>query len=153
MVDAFTTALVHRHFDHDREVILETHASDYVSARVLSQYDDEGVIHPVADFSKKESLARCNYDIYDKECMAIIKGCEEWRPECEGAAYPLMLITDHKNLEYYMTKKILNPRQIQWSESMTIFDHEMVDRPGKSDGKPDAVSKKAGDLPDWGMKG
>lgn len=85
--------------------------------------------------------------------MGIIKACEEWRPEFEGAAYPLMLITDHKNLEYYRTKKILNRRQEQWSESMTIFDYEMVDRRGKSHGKADAVSRKAGDLPDRGMNG
>ena len=40
--------------------------------------------------------------------MAIIKALEEWRPGCEGAAYPLQLITDHKNLEYCMTTKLLN---------------------------------------------
>jgi len=40
--------------------------------------------------------------------MAIIKTLEEWRPECEGAAYPLQLITDHKNLECFITKKLLN---------------------------------------------
>jgi hypothetical protein len=40
--------------------------------------------------------------------MAIIKALEEWRPECKGAAYPLQLITDHKNLEYFMAKKLHN---------------------------------------------
>ena len=111
MVEAFTTAPTLRHFDHEREVIIETDASNYVSAGILSQRDDEGVLHPVAYYSKKHSPAECNYDIYDKELMAIIKALEEWRPECEGAAYPLKLITDHKNLEYFMTKKLLNRRQ------------------------------------------
>jgi hypothetical protein len=89
MVTAFTTAPALRHFDHEREVIIETDASDYVSAGVLSQRDDEGVLHPVAYYSKKHSPAECNYDIYDKELMAIIKALEAWRPECEGAAHPL----------------------------------------------------------------
>jgi len=40
--------------------------------------------------------------------MVIIKALEEWRPECEEAVYPLQLLTDHKNLEYFMTKKLLN---------------------------------------------
>jgi len=40
--------------------------------------------------------------------MAIIKALKEWRPECEGAAYPLKLITDRINLEYLITKKLLN---------------------------------------------
>ena len=46
-----------------------------------------GVLHQVADFSKKHSPAECNYDIYDKELMAIIKALEGWRTECGGAMY------------------------------------------------------------------
>ena len=57
---AFTTAPRLRHFDHDREIIVETHASDYVSAGILSQYDDDGILHPVVFFSKKHSPAECN---------------------------------------------------------------------------------------------
>ena len=150
MVTAFTTAPVLRHFDHDRQVIIETEGSDYVSAGVLSQYDDNGVLHPVTYFSKKHSPAECNYNIYDKERMAIIKALEEWRPECEGAAYPLKLITDHKNLEYSMTKKLLNRRQARWSEFLTRFDYGIVYRPGKSNGKADALMRRLGDLPEGG---
>ena len=150
MITAFTTAPALRQFDHEREVIIETDASDYVSAGVLSQRDDEGVLHPVAYFSKKHSPAECNYDIYDKELMAITKALEEWRPECEGAAYPLQLITDHKNLEYFMTKKLLNRRQARWSEFLTHFDYETVYRPGKSNGKADALTRRPGDLPEGG---
>jgi len=47
-------------------------ASDYVSAGVLSRYDDEGVLHPVAYFSKKHTPAECYYDIFDKQLKAII---------------------------------------------------------------------------------
>jgi len=108
MVTAFTTAPVLRHFDHDREMIIQRDASYYKSAGVLSQYDDVGVLHPVSYFSKKHSPTECNYDIYDKELIPIIKVLEEWRPECKGATYPLKLITDHINLEYFMTKMLLN---------------------------------------------
>jgi len=150
MVTAFTTAPALQHFDHEREVIIETDASNYVSAGVLSQRDDKGVLHPVEYYSEKYSPAECNYDIYDKELMAIIKALEEWRPECEGAAYPLQLITDHKNLEYFMTKKLLNRRQARWSEFLTRFDYEIVYRPGKSNGKADALTRRPGDLPEGG---
>jgi len=150
IVTTFTTAPVLRHFDHDREVIIETDASGYVSAGVLSQYDDDGVLHQVAYFSKKHSPAKCNYDIYNKELMAIIKALEEWRPECEAAAYPLKLITDHKNLEYFMTKKLLNRRLAPWSEFLTRFDYGIVYRPAKFDGKADALTRRPGDLPERG---
>ena len=59
------------HFDVEKEIIVETDASDYVSAGIMSQYDDNGVLHPVAHLSKKHSPAECNYEIYDKELMAM----------------------------------------------------------------------------------
>jgi len=77
------------------------------------------VLHLIAYFLKKHSPAECNYDIYDKELMAIIMALEEWRPECEGAAYPLKSIADHENLQYIMTKKLLNRRQVRLSEFLT----------------------------------
>jgi hypothetical protein len=85
--------------------------------------------------------------------MAIIKALEEWRPECEGAAYPLLLITDHKNLEYFMTKKLLNRRQARWSEFLTRFDYEIVYRPRKSNGKADALTTWPRHLPEGGDEG
>jgi hypothetical protein len=81
---AFTTAPVLPHFDYDREIVVETDASDYVSAGVLSQYDDEGTLHPVAFYSKKHSPAECNYEIYDKELLIIVRAFEDWRPHLEG---------------------------------------------------------------------
>jgi hypothetical protein len=72
----FTSAPVLARFDPDCDIIVETDASDYVSARVLSQYDDDNVLHPVAYFSKKYSPVECNYEIYDKELMAIIRACK-----------------------------------------------------------------------------
>jgi hypothetical protein len=54
-----------------------------VSAGVLSQYDDQVVLHPVAFFSKKHTPAGETYEIYDQELEAIVKSLEQWKPECE----------------------------------------------------------------------
>lgn len=78
---AFITAPVLAMFDYDRKTVLETDASDWASGGVLSQIDDEGVLRPVAYFSAKHSAAECNYEIYDKKLLAIVKCLEEWRPE------------------------------------------------------------------------
>jgi len=82
--------------------------------------------------------------------MAIIKALEAWRPECEGAAYPLQLITDHKNLQYFMTKKLLNRRQARRSEFSTRFHYEIVYRPGKSNREADTLTRRPADLPEGG---
>jgi hypothetical protein len=87
---------------------VETDASDYMSAGVLSQYDDDGILHPVTVFSKKHSPAECNYKMYDKELMAIVHAFEEWRPELQSVINPIRVLSDDKNLEYFTTTKLLN---------------------------------------------
>ena len=76
----FTTAPILAHFDFDKDIIVETDTSDYVSAGVLSQYGKDGILHPVAFFSTKHSPAECNYKIYDKELMAIVRAFEHGGP-------------------------------------------------------------------------
>ena len=75
--DAFTSSPILRHFDLVEEFVVETDASDYVSPGILSQIADDGLLHPVAFFSKKNSPAECNYEIHDKELIAIIRSFEE----------------------------------------------------------------------------
>jgi hypothetical protein len=87
---------------------VETDASDYISAVVLSQYDDDGILHPVTFFTKKHSPAECNYEIYDKEVMAIVCAFEEWRPELQSIINPIHVLSNNKNLEYFTTMKLLN---------------------------------------------
>ena len=111
VIIVFATAPALRHLHPEREVIIETDASDYVSGGVLSQPDAEEDLHPAPYFSKMYTPAECTYDIYDRKLMAINKALEEWRSKCEGAAYSLQLITDLKNLAYFMTKQLLNRRQ------------------------------------------
>ncbi|KAG0158853.1 hypothetical protein PDIDSM_6373 [Penicillium digitatum] len=123
---AFTSAPVLKAFDWSKEIVLETDASDFVSAGVLSQYDDAGILHPIAFFSKKHSAAECNYEIYDKELLAIIRCFEEWRPELEGTPSPVKVITDHRNLEYFTTTKLLNRRQARWSEFLSRFNFKIT---------------------------
>ena len=74
----FSTAPILQHFDPEKECVVETDTSDYVSGAVLSQPDYEGVLHPVAFLSHHYLLAECNYKIYDKELLAIICAFEEW---------------------------------------------------------------------------
>ena len=69
---------MHVRFDFEREAMVEIDVSDYVSAGVLSQYDDQGILHPVVFFSKKHAQAECNYKIYDKELLGLVKAFKEW---------------------------------------------------------------------------
>ena len=104
----FMSDVILRHYNSDLKIIVETDASDYVSEGILSQYDKNDILHLIAYFFKKHNSAECNYDIYDKELMAIVCTFKEWRSELEGSTYLINVITDHKNLEYFMFIKQLS---------------------------------------------
>jgi len=99
---AFTTAPVLAYYDYSKRTVVGTDASNWASGGVLSQTDADGKLRPVAFFSAKHSAPECNYEIYDKELLAIVKALEEWRPELQGTADAFEIITDHKNLQTFI---------------------------------------------------
>src|SRR5277367_19386 len=92
--------------------------------------------------TKSLSPVERNYEIHDKEMLAVVRALEEWRHFLEGAEHRFEICTDHKNLEYLMTAKKLNRRQARWSLLLAHYDFVMHHRPGKSMGKPDALSRR-----------
>jgi len=135
------------HFDRTKKSYLETDSSDYVNSGVLSQYGEDGLLHPVAFFSKNLNPAECNYEIYDKELLAIVKCFEQWRPELEATGIPVSVFTDHKSLEYFMTTKKLTRRQARWAELLSEFNFVITYRPGKQNEKADALTRRPNDKP------
>ncbi|CAD0043000.1 unnamed protein product [Aureobasidium pullulans] len=103
-----------RMFDSGKPVHIETDASDRAIGACLTQ-DHEGKRHPVAYYSRKMTPAEQNYDIHDKELLAIVAALQHWRVYAEGAP-SLTILTDHKNLLTFTTTKVLNRRQVRWSE-------------------------------------
>ncbi|KAI0992964.1 hypothetical protein K3495_g15220 [Podosphaera aphanis] len=97
------------------------------------------------------SPAESNYEIYDKELLAIVQAFEEWRPELEGSSDPVEVITDHKALEYFMKSRLLSRRQARWSEFLSRFHFKIVYRPGNQNGPADTLSRPNGS-PDPGLK-
>ena len=143
---AFITASVLAHFNPNRKILVKADASDYISAEILSQRDKEGVLHPVAFFSKKHSPAKCNYEIYNKKLIIIVRCFEEWRAELEESLHIIEVLSDHKNLEYFMTTKLLSRRQARWSEFLSRFNFRIIYRTGKVLTKPDALIRRLRDL-------
>lgn len=145
--EAFTKGPVLAHFDPDLECIIESDASNWVYAAILSQVQRDGTLRPVAFMSKKMTPAECNYEIYDKELLAIVRAFEEWRPELAGAPSSIEVLTDHQGLQWFATKRDLNQRQIRWAEFLSEFNFHIKYRPGKQGEKPDSLTRRPGDLP------
>lgn len=135
------------HFNPELKTIVESDSSDYVSAGVLSQEGEDGIVRPVAFFSKTLLPAECNYEIYDKELLAIVKCFEEWRPELQSVHESARVLTDHKALEYFMTTKKLNRRQARWAEFLADFNFVISYQAGKIHAKADSLTRRPGDKP------
>lgn len=90
-------------------------------------------LKPVAFFSKKMTSAEYNYQIYDKELLAIIRSFETWEPELisNQADQPVKVLSDYKNLEYFISTKQLTSRQARWAEFLSRFNFVISYRPGK----------------------
>jgi len=141
---AVTTALVLMSPQDSEPFWVEADSSDFTTGAVLSQQSTaDRKWHPVAFYSKSLSSMERNYEIHDKEMLAIICVLEEWRHFLEGATHPVEIWTDHKNLEYFMTAKKLNRRQARWSLHLARFDFLLHHCPERTMGKPDTLSRRA----------
>ena len=87
--------------DQSRPFQIETDASKYATGAVLTQLDSDGNRHPISFISKTLSPAERNYEIYDRELLAIIRALEEWQHYIQGSPHTTIILSDHKNLTYY----------------------------------------------------
>jgi len=98
------------------------------------------------------SSAECNYEIHDKELLAIVQAFHEWKRYTRGSPKPVWVLTDHKNLVTIMTTKELSERQARWMQELSQYNFKIEYGPGKDGGKPDALTRREGDLPMAGDK-
>jgi hypothetical protein len=125
---------------------VEADSSEWSVGNILSQYDEKGELHLCAYFSKKNSPAECNYKIYNKELLAIIRCLEEWDAELRSVK-DFIILTNHKNLEHFMKTRQLTERQVRWSLILFRYKFKLTFRPGKLAGKPDAFSRREQNIP------
>ena len=140
--NAFTTAPILIHFDPALPPVVETDASDYAIAGIFSLRADDGEVHSVAFYSRTLQGAELNYDTHDKELLAIFEAFKIWRHYLESPHHTIDVITDHKNLEYFTSTKVLTRRQARWSEYLSAFNMVVRFRPGKLGEKPDSLTRR-----------
>jgi RNase H-like domain found in reverse transcriptase/Reverse transcriptase (RNA-dependent DNA polymerase)/Integrase zinc binding domain/Chromo (CHRromatin Organisation MOdifier) domain/Retrotransposon gag protein len=139
----FTEAPILATHDPEKDMVLETDASDGAIGGCLSQRGDDELLHPLAYYSRKLTGAELNYDVHDKELLAIIDTMEHWRCYLEGSKNPVQVWTDHKNLIYFTTTKKLNRRQVRWSETLAKYNFKITYRKGTENARADALSRRS----------
>ncbi|EDN93097.1 hypothetical protein SS1G_08962 [Sclerotinia sclerotiorum 1980 UF-70] len=144
---AVTEAPVLHYFHPDRLTKVETDSSDGVTGGILSQLDPATKEwHPLAFFSKTMNPAECNYEIHDKEMLAILQAFQQWRVELQSVENPVQVYSDHQSLEIFMRTKKLTARQARWAEYLSQFNFQLEYRTGKANGQADALTRRDGDI-------
>ena len=123
--DAFTSAPILVLWDPTKPTRIEVDASGFATGGTLSQMQDDGLWHPVAFQSASMDPAERNYEIYDREMLAIIEALKDWRNFLEGLPEPFEIITDHQNLEFWKTAQDLSRRQARWALWLSRFDFHL----------------------------
>ena len=101
--------------DIDKKMRMKVDASDYTMGGVLSMECKDGLWRPVAFLSKSLNETERNYEIHDKEMLAIVRGLEVWKHLLKEAQFKFEIWTDYKNLEYFIKAQKLNRRQARWA--------------------------------------
>jgi len=129
------------HFDLKRQAILKINALNYVKDEILSQYDDEKVLHSMIFYSKSMILAEINYHIYDKKLLVIIWCFEHWRLELKCTELLIQIFIDHQALKIFMKNKQLSQRQVNYLNILLKFNFQIIFKSGKINTKVDALTR------------
>ena len=151
--EAFTSTPILTHYQPDAPIIVETDASDYVIAGILSNICPDGEIRPVAFYSCTLTVPELNYDTHDKELLTIFEAFRSWRHYLEGSTSPVDVVTDHKNLVYFSMSKVITRCQARWLEYLSQFNLVIRFHPGKLSAKPDTLTRRWDVYPKEGDKG
>ena len=131
--------------DLDKEFRVEVDALNYATGGVLLIKCSDDLWRLVAFISKSLSDIERNYEIHNKEILAIVRCLEAWRHFLEGTVVKFEIWTDHKNLEYFMKAQKLNRQQARWVLYLSRFDFVLKHIPRTKMEKTDSLSRR----PDW----
>jgi hypothetical protein len=137
-----TEASILSYFSSELETFLKSNSFDYVSVEILSQKEDDDLIKSITYFSKTLSFAECNYEIYDKKLLTIIRCFEQWRAELQSVESLTNVLIDHKSLKYFMITKKLNRRQVRWTQFLAEFDFKIAYQSEKKNDKADSLIRR-----------
>ena len=138
---AFTFAPILTHWIPSAQLIVETDASDYALTAIFSIVNEDNEVYLVAFHSRTFTAVELNYNIHDKELLAIFEAFKIWWHYLEELAYPIDIVMDHKNLEYFSITKVLTRRQARWSEYLSQFNLVIRFYPGRLGTKLDALTR------------
>ena len=134
--------------DYKAPFFLATDASAYGVGAVLSQEGgtnprtQKPAQHPIAYYSSTFIPAERNYDIYERELLAVLKSLEHWRTHLAATEKPVTVLTDHANLTFWKNPRKVNRRVARWFAALQDYHLRIKHVPGKLHAAPDMLSRR-----------
>ena len=140
--------------DINKQFTLHVDASAYGVGTVLSQEGNhttktlaqrqKPVLHPVAYYSATFTPTERNYDIYERELLAVMKALAHWRHYLGWTKTPFIIRTDHANLQYWKSPRNLNCCTARWHADLQEYDYILEYIPSKTNTAADMLSRPPG---------
>src|SRR6202453_2212369 len=141
LINAVTKGPVLAQPDLSSPFFLQVDASAYTTGAILTQLDERKKHRAIAFFSKTFNEAERNYDIHDRELLAVFRGLTHWRHLLLSSPFPTTVLTDHKNLEYYKEPHHINRRIARYIQQLADYNFILKHIPGEQN-KADALSRR-----------
>ena len=141
LIDAVTCNPTLAQPDVTLPFFLQVNASAYATGVILTQKDARGKHQAVGFLSKTFNKAECNYDIHDRELLAVFRALTHWRHLLLSSPHEVTVLTDHKNLEYYKEPHHINQRIARYVQCMQDYNFIIKHIPGENN-KSDALSRR-----------
>ena len=141
LIHMVTTVLVLGCPDLERQYFLEVDVSAFALGGVLFQYNEAGRQQDVTYFSKALTPPERNYDIWDREFLAIVAVLRHWRHLLVGTRDPMVVLTDHTNLQYYRHPQKINQRVARYISFLEDFNYQLKHIPSVRN-HADALSRR-----------
>ena len=133
--------------DYNKPFFLATDASSYGVGAVLSQEGETNprtlkiMRHPIAYYSATFTETERNYDIFERELLALMKALHHWRPHVAATEIPVTILTDHANLTHWKVPRKVNRRVARWFRELQEYNLVIQHVPRKLHTAADMLSR------------
>jgi hypothetical protein len=135
--------------DFEKPFFVHTDASSYGAGAILMQEKDNGngkpCQHPIAYYSSTFTPTERNYDVYERELLAVVKALDHWKAYLKWTTEPFTIVTDHANLLYWKAARKLNRRTARWHAELQDYHFTIQHTPGTKHSAADALSQPPGE--------
>jgi hypothetical protein len=142
--------------DFNKKFYLQMDTSGYGMVAILSQEGDPNtstpalvkwhklVLHPIAYYSATFTPMEQNYNVYNRELLAIMKALAHWRQYLGWMKVPFTIMIDHANLQHWKSPQNLVQWVAWWHVDLQEYDYKIQYIPGKENAPPDMLSRQLG---------